>query len=217
MVGTHFVNMFVSLFVITNPIGNLPIFIGLTQDYDKARRRHAAFVVLIASFIIMMLSEWAGQHILHFFGISIHAFTLAGGFVIFMIGYHMLSAKTSSLQHSAEENQIAKNKEGSIAVVPMSIPLIAGPGTMSTIILTAHATHKTTGKLIDSAVILIIVIIIFIALLLSSSISRLLGAGGVKIVTRIMGLILMAIAVGMMALRFNAPGYMQVNTNIRRV
>lgn len=196
---THFINMFVSLFVITNPIGNLPIFIGLTDSYDKARRRHAALVVFIASFVIMMISEWGGKPILHFFGISISAFTLAGGFVIFMIGYHMLNSQTSPIQHTQEEHEIAKSKPGSIAVVPMSIPLIAGPGTMSTIILIANSQHGVDGKLGDSVVILILTLIIFILLLLSNLISRLLGPAGVKIVTRIMGLILMAIAAGMMA------------------
>ena len=195
----HYINMFVSLFVITNPIGNLPIFIGLTESYEKSRRRHAAIVVFIASFIIMMISEWGGKPILHFFGISINAFTLAGGFVIFMIGYHMLNSQTSPIQHTDEEHQIAKTKEGSIAVVPMSIPLIAGPGTMSTIILIATSQHNIDGKLGDSAVILILTLVIFILLLLSNLISRLLGPAGVKIVTRIMGLILMAIATGMMA------------------
>lgn len=196
---THFINMFVSLFVITNPIGNLPIFIGLTEDYDKVRRRHSALIIFIASFVIMLIAEWGGKPILHFFGISIHAFTLAGGFVIFMIGYHMLSSQTSPIQHTQEEHAIAKAKTSSIAVVPMSIPLIAGPGTMSTIILIANSQPGVDSKLGDSLVILILTLVIFILLLVSNLISRLLGPAGVKVVTRIMGLILMAIAAGMMA------------------
>lgn len=199
MDAAPFINLFVSLFVITNPIGNVPIFMSLTSDYDTKRTHHAALLVFIASFIIMLIAEWAGEPILHFFGISIDAFTLGGGFIIFMIGYHMLQSKTSELQHSPEEHSIAKAKEGSIAVVPMSIPLIAGPGTMSTIILIAHNHKGIDLHLGDSLVIFILAVLIYVLLLLSPYIRRLLGEGGVKVVTRIMGLILMAIAVGMMA------------------
>ncbi len=194
-----FINLFVSLFVISNPIGNLPIFISLTENYDKKRRRHAALITFLASLIIMLLAEWCGEPILNFFGISINAFTLGGGFIIFMIGYSMLQSKISEVQHTNQEHAIAKAKSNSIAIVPMSIPLIAGPGTMSTIILIVD-THGTLDmRLGDSLVIIILAIVIYVLLLLSNVISRLLGPAGVKIVTRIMGLILMAIAVGMMA------------------
>ncbi|PHQ78572.1 MAG: amino acid transporter [Coxiella sp. (in: Bacteria)] len=199
MITGHIVHLFVSLFVISNPLGNLPIFIGLTEGYDKARRRHAVWIVFIASAIIMLVTEWAGKWILHFFGITINAFTLGGGFVIFMIGYSMLMSKTSPIQHTPEEHQIAKEKESSIAVVPMSIPLLAGPGTMSTIIMITAHDPTVTAQLWDSLVIVVLMVVILVLLLFSNLISRGLGPAGVKIVTRIMGLVLLAIAVGMMA------------------
>lgn len=139
-----------------------------------------------------------GQAILEAFGISIASFRVAGGFLIFLMGFHMLQAKTSAVSHTKEENQAAQ-EASSIAIVPLAIPLLAGPGTISSVIVFAHNTQSLAEKIGLAIVILALATFIFITYSFAPAIGKLLGKTGMNIVTRIMGLITMAIAVEFMA------------------
>lgn len=193
-----YLNSFVALFAISNPIGNLPIYIGLTANRSKKQTQQTIRTASIAFAIILIVSCFMGEAILSAFGISIASFRVAGGFLIFIVGFHMLQAKTSEVRHTSEENEEAQ-AANSIAIVPLALPLLAGPGTISSVIVFAHKTESFTDKLGLSIVIILIGSLIFVAYSFAPVIGKILGKTGMNIVTRLMGLITMAMAVEFMA------------------
>lgn len=195
---SDYLNSFIALFAISNPIGNLPIYIGLTANRSKKQREQIIRTASIAFAIILIVSCFMGEAILSAFGISIASFRVAGGFLIFLVGFHMLQAKTSQVKHTSEENEEAQ-VANSIAIVPLALPLLAGPGTISSIIVLAHKTQSLTDKLGLSIVIIILGSLIFISYSFAPIIGKLLGKTGMNIVSRLMGLITMAMAVEFMA------------------
>jgi len=198
MEHSYFIHFFVALFAITNPIGNLAIFIGLTSDYPSSEQRRAAFVTALATLISLWVSLWLGLDVLKMFGISVPAFEVAGGLVIVLIGLSMLHSETSKVSHTDGEHQAALAKT-SIAVIPMAIPIVAGPGAMTTVILSAQGAATLMDKLILSGECILIALLVAIVFYFAGFIGKLLGHSGIKITSRIMGLILTAIAVSMLA------------------
>ena len=187
----------VAMLAITNPIGNLAIFAGLTGSKSPAEKKKTALVAGAAIMIILLIVTWSGELILRGFGISIPSFETAGGLIIALIGLAMLHAKTSSIHHSPEEHEEAKTKD-SVAVVPIAIPIVAGPGAITTIVVAAQKFGTTEDKIIISVVSIAISILLWACFYFSGPVSRLLGVTGINIVTRIMGIILAAIAFQMM-------------------
>ncbi len=198
MIFSDYINGFVALFAISNPIGNLPIYIGLTANRNKKQRQQTIRTASLAFAIILIVSCFMGEAILSAFGISIASFRVAGGFLIFIVGFHMLQAKTSEIKHTSEENEEAQTAN-SIAIVPLALPLLAGPGTISSVIVLAHKTQSLTDKLGLSIVIILLGSLIFIVYSFAPIIGKVLGKTGMNIVTRLMGLITMAMAVEFMA------------------
>lgn len=183
-----------AMFAVTNPFGNLAIFISLTKDRTPKQISKVSFMTGIAVAIVLLVSTWLGNGLLHFFSIAIWGFEIAGGFVILLIALSMLQAQKPKSSHERnEEAQFASGKE-SIAVVPLAIPIIAGPGAMTTAVLAGQKYTGFVNHLYLSAGCLVLAVLITIILLCSSLITRLLGTQGLKIFTRIMGLLLMAIA-----------------------
>ncbi|MEA5511896.1 YchE family NAAT transporter [Crocosphaera sp. UHCC 0190] len=195
---SQYLNTFIALFAVSNPIGNLPIYLGLTAAKSVKEQKQTIRTASLAFVIILLISLVMGQAILAAFGISIASFRVAGGFLIFLMGFHMLQAKTSQIAHTKEENEEAQTAS-SIAVVPLAIPLLAGPGTISSVIVFAHNTQSWGEKIGLAIVILVLAGLIFISYSFAPAIGQLLGKTGMNIVTRIMGLITMAIAVEFMA------------------
>lgn len=194
----HLMSFLVALFAVANPFGNLAIFIGLTSDRSTREKKQIAIVSTIAIAIIMLITVWIGDDILRFFGISVPAFQLAGGLIIILLGLTMLHSKTSKMVHTSDEHEAALQKD-SVAVVPLAIPISAGPGTMTTIILYVHRYPDFMEHVMFSLVALFITLIIGLFFYFSTPIGRVLGVSGTKIATRIMGLILVAIAMGMVS------------------
>ena len=195
---SDYVNGFVALFAISNPIGNLPIYIGLTANRSQKQRQQIIRTASITFTIILIVSCFIGEAILSAFGISIASFRVAGGFLIFIVGFHMLQAKTSEVKHTSEENEEAQTAN-SIAIVHLALPLLAGPGTISSTIVLAHKTQSITDKLGLSIAIIVLGNLIFIVYSFAPMIGRFLGKTGMNIVTRLMGLVTMAMAVEFMA------------------
>lgn len=197
----------IAMLAITNPIGNLAIFASLTGDKSLQEKRKTAFVAGIAIFIILILVTWTGDLLLRAFGIDIASFETAGGLIIALMGISMLHAKTSGIHHSKEDQENAQTKT-SVAVVPIAIPIVAGPGAITTIVVNTHQYSTIEDKVFISCVSIGIALILWLAFYFSAPVSRLLGISGINIVTRIMGIILTAIAFGMMASGFKAlfPG-----------
>lgn len=187
-----------ALFAIVNPIGSLPIFISATSGWSNADRANTAKTVALTVFIVLTISTFLGDQILDFFGVSIPSFQVGGGILLMLIAISMMHGKQSGARQTPEEAQTLAEREV-IAIVPLSIPLLAGPGAISNMILFAQKNSSLAGHLSLMIPIFIICIMIWLVLRLSVSISNKLGIIGINIVTRLMGLILAAMAVEFVA------------------
>jgi len=198
MESTDYLKLFLGLVSIVNPIGTIPVFLSLTQERDRAERRSIARQTSAAVLIILGIALLGGEAVLQFFGISIPSFRCAGGILVFLMALSMLRAEPSGLRHTAEENLESSQKD-SIAVVPLAMPMLAGPGAISTVIVYAHASSTWPQKGFMALAIAGTALVTYVALRFAPFIERLLGQTGMNIVTRVMGLILAALAVELMA------------------
>lgn len=188
----------VGIFAILNPLGAIPIYLSLVADRRPEEMRRTALKTAVAVAVILILAVWAGDAMLSFFGIGVPAFRIAGGLLVLTIAIAMFNAKTSTARHTDEEQAEAESKND-IAVVPLAIPLLAGPGAISLAIVDAHQAGNWLGKLMFCAGIFAVAAIVWAVLRLAEPIGERLGTGGLNIATRVMGLILAAMAVQFMA------------------
>lgn len=188
----------VALFAIVNPIGNLPVFISATNQWSKRDKAHTANIVGLTVFAVLGITTFFGNDILDFFSISIPSFQVGGGILVLLMSINMMHAKQSHTRQTPEEAQTMAEKRA-IAIVPLSIPVYAGPGAISSMIITADKSinfiHQTS-LLIPIAVVSLIV---WVTLRLSTNITQLLGTIGINIITRLMGLILAAMSIEFIA------------------
>jgi multiple antibiotic resistance protein len=192
----NIVTCFVALLAIMNPIGNIPLFLAMTDGDEPAQRKRTALVTALAVMITLFVVAVAGAHILEAFGITIDDLRIAGGLVLLLIGISMLHSQTSGIQNSAAETEEGRHK-ASAAIVPLAIPLTAGPGTIATVIVYA----KSATGLLDYASIAGAVaaasFAIYLAFRAATAVQRALGVAGMNIMVRIMGLLLASIAIDM--------------------
>lgn len=186
----HALTVFMAFFAIMNPIANTTVFAGLTGSMDKSQQTKVAVKSLVITFIIIVLFAILGKSIFHLFGISLSALRITGGILVFLVGYHMLQGKNSKL-HTAEENN-----DSDVAVSPLAVPLLAGPGTIATAMnFSASGGWGEIGVTIIAFSVLCF--ITFICFIFSSTIISKIGESGLAIITRLMGLILSVIGVQM--------------------
>jgi len=197
-VWTEHIKFLLGIFAILNPLGAIPIYLSMMTDRRKELMDRTAFKASVAVAVILTIAVWSGDSLLSFFGIGIPAFRIAGGLLVLLIAIAMFGAKTSSAQHTDAE-QAEGEAKNDIAVVPLAIPLLAGPGAISLAIVDAHQAGNITGKLAFNMGILGVVVIVWLVLRLAEPIGKRLGTGGLNIATRVMGLILAAMAVQFMA------------------
>jgi len=183
---------------VVNPIGVVPTFISLTINRSSAEKIRTAVVCAVSVAMVLLISLIAGEPILNFFGIGLPAFRVAGGLLVLMMGISMLYASPDRTRHTPEERAESYEKE-SVAVVPLAIPLLSGPGAISTTIVYGHMGHSITHYLLVAAVILSVSLIVLAALLSAPKIAEVMGRTGMNVVTRVMGLILASIAVEFIA------------------
>lgn len=188
----------IALFAIVNPIGSVPIFISATHGWSDADRARTAKTVAFTVFIVLTISAFFGDLILDFFGVTIPSFQVGGGILLMLIAISMMHGKQSGARQTPEEAQTLAEREV-IAIVPLSIPLLAGPGAISNMIIAAQQNSSFAGHLSLIAPIFCISLIIWLVLKLAVAISKKLGTIGINIVTRLMGLILAAMAVEFIA------------------
>ena len=194
----EYIQIIIAIIVIIDPLGAIPIFISLTAEQSHAERKRTAYVASFSVAIILIISCLIGEWILRLFGISIASFRIGGGILLLLMSIAMMNAKLSTAKRTDSEAEEAQGK-GHVAVVPLAIPLLAGPGAISLVIIYAE---KVTGALNTGFLILSCIIVAAImwgALRLAMPISRMLGQTGINIATRIMGLILAAISIEFMA------------------
>ena len=186
-----------ALLAITNPFGNLAIFAGLTAD-DPPRQRHgAARTAALAVAATLLLILWIGGPLLGLLGVTLPGLQMAGGAILALMGLSMLQSKTSAIVHTPHEHEAAKAK-ASIAVVPMAIPIVAGPGAMTTVVVAAQHHPGVGERLALSAVCLGVSALIWLALRFAGPIAGRLGVSGINVVTRLTGIVLTAVAFQML-------------------
>jgi multiple antibiotic resistance protein len=188
----------IALFAIVNPIGSVPIFISATDGWEQKQKMRTANVVAVTVFLVLGASALFGEGILDFFSISIPSFQVGGGILILLIAINMLHAKQSHSKQTPEEAKTMEERDV-IAIVPLSIPLLAGPGAISSMIIAAQDSATLGGQLSLLLPISVVAMLIWLTLQLSGYIAGKLGTIGINIVTRLMGLILAAMAVEFIA------------------
>lgn len=184
---------FVSIFTMIDPLGNIPVFIALTEGLSPRDVRRVAWRATLTAIVILILFQFAGQAIFSLFHISSNSLQIVGGVIFFVTGYEMLQARiTRSLHDNGPSDRTYAND---IAITPLGIPMICGPGAITTVILrmTEADTMLKQGLLL--LVIVVTLAITFVMLIGAKSILRFLGESGNKVLLRLMGLIVMAIAV----------------------
>lgn len=184
---------FVTLLVVVDPPGVVPIFVALTQNQQERRRAILTRAVLVA-FGVALFFLIAGRAVLSFLGVTVHAFSISGGALLFIAALPMLFGERGGLQSPASDECGPASED--ISVFPLAMPLLSGPGTIATILLLTSQVGNDVRKLgVIAVAIAIVFIISFISLYLGSRLMRLLGQGGVNIATRVMGIVLAALAV----------------------
>lgn len=201
---SSYLHVFAALFVIVNPIGAIPLFIGYTRNQSPAERRSTARTTAVAVAIVLIVSIFFGDHLLQFFGIGLPSFRVGGGILILLMAIAMLNAQQGGARYTAEEGREGELKDN-IAVVPLAIPILAGPGAISTTIIYAHKAHDAVDIVMLVCAALMVAGAVATALHLADPIANRLGRTGINIATRIMGLILAAVAV-----EFIAEGLLQL-------
>lgn len=191
------VSFMAALFSMANPIGGVAVFAGLTGGRDAAETRRIAWSSATAIAVTLLVVTWTGSVVLSFFGITVDSLRAAGGLIVLMIGLHMLFNKAEHKHSDSELEEAASS--ASIAVVPMAIPIVAGPGTMTTVLVAAQQAPAVLGKVEMSATIIGFSVLCGVLFNFAQPISRWLGEAGVGVVTRVMGMILAAIAMGMLS------------------
>ena len=170
------------------------MFLALTGDMSKGEKMGVALTTSVSVFLIMGLSVFGGKYILGFFGITVEDLRVAGGILIMLMAISMVRAKEDESRHSDKEHEAAKAKD-SIGVVPLAIPLMAGPASISTAIIEGATYHTLTGRIVLLAIIFGLSLVLWLAMILAEQIGRVLGYNGQKVLSRVMGLILLALSV----------------------
>ena len=191
-----FIVVFAALFSVINPLGTLPIFVGLTQEHSRKERSKIALFTVINVLVVLIISFFTGRYILHFFGISIESLRIAGGLIIATSGFALLTGSFS--KHKGMDKQGVKDdafQREAVALTPLAIPMLAGPGSISLLIGLFEKYTFFAQKIIVVSAILAVCIATFLMLRCSYYIVRLLGASGINAISRIIGFIVIAIGI----------------------
>lgn len=190
-----FIYIFAALFSVINPIGTVPIFVGLTEEDTKSERSRIALWTAINVFLILIISFFIGKYILDFFGISIDALRIAGGLIIVSSGYALLNGKFKKNRGINKEVEDDIQDRNDISLTPLAIPMLAGPGSIS-LLIAFYQDHQQTHEIVIAVLaILAVAISIFAILKGAHYLSRILGASGIVAISRIVGFIVIAIGV----------------------
>jgi multiple antibiotic resistance protein len=190
----------IALLAIVNPIGVVPFFIAFTQNFSREQRLRTIRVSSFTVFVVIAISAVAGLKIIEFFGISIASFQVGGGTLLLISSLHMLNAQPAEVKPDdlSEGNQKADAGD-SIAVVPLAIPLLTGPATISTMVIYAEKTKFLWQHAVLVGYGVVIAVVTFMVFSASGRIAKVLGKTGINVMTRLMGLILAAMAVELLA------------------
>lgn len=192
------ISAFATVFAIVNPIGNIPFFYAVTEGFSREDKKRVAAKTVIVTALVLFIFALFGQWIFGLYGITIPAFRIAGGILLFSIAFSMLNGQKSKTKLTEEEHEEALQKD-SVGIVPLGIPMFAGPGAITTVMILVSDALVTTEAIVRMAVIsfaiLLTVIISYEALVHSDRIFDMMGRSGAMAFSRIMGLLLAAVAI----------------------
>lgn len=191
MDSAFLISAFVTLFVVIDPIGLTPLFIALTQGVSAAHRRVLALRACITAFLLLLLFSFFGEAVLGFVGISMPAFRIAGGVLLFLTALDMLFERRTKRR----EDQADEEEFNDPSIFPLAIPLISGPGAIATMILLTGQAEGTLGFIGVIAVMMCVLSMVLCNFLMASRIERALGRTGIIVVTRLLGMLLAALSV----------------------
>ena len=189
-----FILCFSSLFALINPIGLVPIFLSITDNYNRKERDIIAIKAVIFSFFILIVFSFIGEFIFSFYNITVDGFRIAGGILLFKISLDMLESKRSRTRTTPVEQKEAEQKD-EIAYSPLGIPLIAGPGAIASIMILSSETNNYIDKITLLISLSLVLFMTFFIFKISKILSKNFGKSGLRIMQRIMGLILMTISI----------------------
>ena len=181
---------FVTLFIVINPVSALPVFLAVAGGLDTASQRRIALTAVLAAFAVLVLFIIGGGFVLEKMGISLRSFQVAGGIILFLVALDMVRGASYAPVSAAGHHP------SDVAIYPLAIPKIAGPGTMLTVVLlTDDHRFDVAQLLLTTGVLVVVLAITFFVLCLAAPIARLIGNAGISIMSRLMGMILVALAV----------------------
>lgn len=188
---------FANFFVVIDPIGVVPFFLSLTAGFDKDSRRRTALKSVAIAAIILLMFTVLGQPLLHYLGVTLGAFRIASGALLFLLAIDMVVVKESGIRATTpKEEEEASHRGPDVAVFPLAIPLIAGPGAIaSTILLQTQNNGDLVAQAITAGVMVGVLAITGIGFLAAGPIMTLLGVTGINVLTRVLGIVLAALAV----------------------
>lgn len=196
--SSEYIKIFISLLVIIDPLAAIPLFASLTSNYSVSDQRKTARTACSAVLMVFSVTVLIGETILYFFGISIGSFKMGGGILLLLMAIEMMNAQQIPSKHTPEEDREAEDRL-TIGVVPLGIPLLAGPGSISTLIIFSQRSTHPGHKAIIIGICAAVVLLTWLALLSARQIAKIMGRTGINIAMRIMGLLLSAIAVEFIA------------------
>jgi len=195
---TEYTRFFIALFVILDPFAAVPIYLVLTKSYSTAERKRVANIASVTVLMVLAGASLTGEMLLHGMGTSLASFRVGGGIVLLLMALAMLRGQTDAVRTTPAEEAEAEDRQ-TIAVVPLAIPLLAGPGAISTVIIEMHRPGAEYHALLVILSISLVSLLLWMVLRMASTIGSLLGNIGLNIINRLFGLILAAIAVEIMA------------------
>ena len=190
-----FINDFITIWIIIDPITALPVFIGLTTGLNAATRRRVAAVSTLVSLVVLVFFICLGQIILTALGVSLHSFEVTGGLILFVFAIEMVLGESNK---KSSDSEVKREGPLQLAIYPIAIPNLAGPGAMLTVILRTDNTRVSFLEQAHTTVAVALVLAIaFFLLLLAGPITKIIGTGGANVIKRIMGMIIAAYAVNL--------------------
>lgn len=181
-----------SYFTLINPLGLMPVFLTMTSNLDSSSKAKTARKAIFVAFFTLLAFAFTGQFLFKFFGISVDSFRIVGGVIFFIMGMDMLNARLAKMKVNEED---IKEYVSDISITPLAIPMLAGPGAITNSIVLMEDAQDITHKIVLISAIALIFIVTYIVLWAASSISKFIGETGIKIMMKLMGLIVMVIAV----------------------
>ncbi|MNJ86233.1 hypothetical protein D3C87_37240 [compost metagenome] len=191
-----FISVFAALFSVLNPLGTVPVFVGLTKDDTKHNRDKTSFWTSVNVCIILLISFFAGKYVLNFFGISINSLRVAGGLIIASSGFALLTGsftKHKGMKKASVQADLQTRSE--VSLTPLAIPMLAGPGSISLLITYNQTFDQQQEQLLSVCAIIAVCLSIYLILRTSHYIVKVLGASGINAISRIIGFIVIAIGV----------------------